>query len=155
SFTYRAVNAQHASPLATVTIHVTEAQDVAISGFYSDGTNLLVSYLVVGPSVAPFKIAVYASGDGVSLDAPLQEIDADYSQGFHTLPIYATFDDPQDDYYLVAHLDSADDVNEINEDNNTAVFAGGAFIDHEAMSGQTVLQVHGTDGADPISVAYT
>src|SRR5262249_39235365 len=121
SFTYRASNGESVSPIATAVINLAETQDILIQGFYSDGTDLRVSYLVLGSPVGSFKIGLFASPDGVSPGQPLQQIDVtgDYTApGYHTYPIWATFDDPQEDYYLTAMVDSDNAVPEDNEDNN-------------------------------------
>jgi Ca2+-binding RTX toxin-like protein len=152
SFTYRPTTGSYAGNVATVALQVAAAQDVAITSFYSDGTDLKIEYLVLGQSVAPFTITVYASADGTSLDQALEIHDGDNTQGRHTLTIHPTFDDPQEDYYLVAQVDSDNDVAEVNEDNNTALFLGGAFIAHEALSGKTVLHAQGTDRDEGIWV---
>jgi hypothetical protein len=155
NFTYQATDALNANGNATVTLDVIEDQDIAIGRFYSDGTDLKIDYAVLGDAVGPFSIAVHASADGTSLDEPLATAAADNTPGTHTLTIAPTFDDPQYDYYLVAQVDANAEIPEVYEDNNQALFAGGAFIDHEASSGLTVLQVHGTDSDDSLSVAAT
>src|SRR5207244_7978341 len=103
---------------------------------------------VNGGQPPAFKIAVYSSLDGVSLDQELAIADGDTTLGSHTLTIAPTFDDMQDDYYLIAVVDSNDDVPESDETNNTALFSGGAFVVHEIQSGKTVLQIQGTDAND-------
>src|SRR5262249_46273571 len=77
----------------------------------------------------------------------------EWSQGAHTVSISPTFPDFQQQYYLVAKVDSAGSQAESNEGNNTLKFWGGAFLAHEADTGQTILQIQGRGGALP-SGAY-
>jgi VCBS repeat-containing protein len=148
SFSYRAVGADGAasaaSQLSTTIIAVGGGSDIMITGFYSDGYNLYVQYLVAGAINQAFSIGVYSSGNGTTLDdLPLESAAGITSQGVHTATIAPTFDDWQADYYLVAKVDSNDEITETNENNNALLFAGGAFLVHEALSGKTVLHAQG------------
>src|SRR5207249_2359772 len=112
-------------------INVIGKPDIVINSFTStsDGQNLQLSYSVNRGPAVPFNIALYASSDGTSLDQELQVVPAQsYGVGTYSQTISAAFDDPQQDYYLIAVADIDDDVAEFDETNNTAAFAGGAFL---------------------------
>jgi VCBS repeat-containing protein len=144
SFTYRANDGQVNSNTATVSISVGTAPELAITGFSSNGTNLEIDYSVANGAAGSFKIALYTSDDGLTLGEQLQEVNGGQnpgSLGNHTLTFQPTFDDPAENYYLVAVLDSNDEVLESDETNNAAVFSGGAFVAEEANSGLTVVHV--------------
>src|SRR5262249_31679393 len=141
---------------ATVTVNV-QPPDIAITNFYSDGTNLNLNYAVSGADVGPFSIALYASHDGVSLDQQLQLVDAGVDPGApgnHPLTFQPRFDDPSEDYRLLAVLDTDDDVTESNEDNNWVQFAGGMYVAIED-SGKRVLHVHGTNLPDNVILSVS
>jgi hypothetical protein len=149
-----AFSAASATSVITATA-VLDGFDVAINGFYSDGVNLKVQYFVAGGPTPSFKIGIYASSDGETPGQLLQFVNGSVFQGFYVQTISAAFPNLPEDYYLVAKLDSELGVAEVNENNNLARFAGGSFLNHQP-GGQTILEVHGTDANDPISVStYT
>jgi Big-like domain-containing protein len=56
-------------------------------------------------------------------------------------PVCPAYDDWYDNYRLIAVVDSNNDVAESDESNNSALFAGGAFLVTEPTSGNHVLHV--------------
>src|SRR5207249_3812717 len=124
---------------------VEDLEDVSIASFFSDSTQLKVEYLVLGSSTPPFTISVNASSDGVALEDQLAlyrvQSPAERSPGLHVVSIPASFDDLTWDYYVMAKIDSAGEVQEQNEANNVARFAAGTFVVDEPTSGRRVLHV--------------
>ena len=99
SFTYEITDGQATSYAATVSITVEDDPDIAITAFYSDGITLQVQYVASlrELTVGPFSIGIYKSYDGVNpVGGPLETADAITSAGVHTVPITATFVDPQE-----------------------------------------------------------
>jgi Calx-beta domain/RTX calcium-binding nonapeptide repeat (4 copies) len=124
------------------------ATDILPTAFYSDGADLKIDYSITGTAPGPFKIAVYASADGVSLGQQLAEHDGLTELGDSTLTFSPSFDDPSSDYYLVAVVDSLGAIAESDETNNAGQFLGGLFVAHEAVSGKDVLHVVGFDDTE-------
>jgi Ca2+-binding RTX toxin-like protein len=123
--------------------------DIEARRFYSYGIDLYFTYVVNETVSDPFRIAIYASYDGISHDHLLEVVEGDPTNGVHTATIHPTFDDLQEDYYIIAYLDSDEEIEEENEGNNSALFYGD-FAVHEASSGKTVRHIHGTDSPDSI-----
>ena len=135
--------------------------DIEITGFSvnpEDDTKLDVSYYIYNADPDAFDIAIYASFDAQNPETLL--IDhfavsnpADRTPGApHTVSIAAVFrnqaqpgQDPvydlELDYFLMAKVDSQDEVVEANELNNTRLFDGGIFLDDP----HDIVHVHGTD----------
>jgi hypothetical protein len=157
SFTYRAHDALDAtSNLATVSFTVSNTRDIAAGALTSDGTDLHFEYTVSGGTVSPFSIGLYASSDGVAPGQLLQSIEApDLTVGTFSLNISPQFDEPQDDYYLVAVVDSADDINETDETNNVSLFAGGSYLLYEPSKDQYTSIFDASDDSQAISVTTT
>ena len=152
-FTYKASDGQLYSNVATVTIHVTLSEDVAITSFTTDGTLLYVSYTVTGGNSAAFLVGLNALPTGTGIVQTLQAVTASGSPGAHTVPVSPFFHDPTGDYDLAAMVDCDDEINESNEANNTLTFAGGTFVSYDPVLHGNVLQVHGTNNADDLSIS--
>src|SRR5262245_3688407 len=155
SFTYRTTDGQAASEPAAVTIQVTMSNDIAITNFFSDGVDLKVQYFVLGDynELDDVEVRVYASPDGVALGQELASGTQNLGRGLQTLTITPHFPDLQQDYYLVAKVDTASAFSESNENNNSMKFRAGAFLVDD--NGQAVLHVHGTNESDYVSVSTT
>lgn len=87
------------------------AGDVLLTGFYGDGTHLLVNYDVVGEDAQPFEVGIYRSagaGPNESLVASTRvSKPADLVAGTgHSLAIKAAFADLEADYVLVAKIEA-------------------------------------------------
>jgi Ca2+-binding RTX toxin-like protein len=151
SFTYRATDGQFQSNIVPVYINVYDP-DVEITSFYSDGTRLKIDYYVAAQLAEPLEIALYASPDGVELQDLLHSGIVEGTDGPHPLTIEPNFTDLRTDYYLVAKIDSANDLLEENEDNNRATFTGGTFLASETASGRTILHVHAGNDSELTTV---
>jgi hypothetical protein len=125
------------------------AADLSVDSFTADGVNLVVDYSIAQQMATEFSIAIYRSFDGVSQDQLLltQPVFSGWGVGSHQVTIPAAFSEFMEDYQLIAVIDSAAEITESDETNNQAVFAGGVFVDDDG-----VLQVHGTEDADYVSV---
>jgi hypothetical protein len=126
------------------------AADLVVTGLTADGEDLIVTYDVTTDTVAEFDIGVYRSSDGITPDALL------FSQRVtdggllaigngHQISLVADFTDVPEDYQLLVVLDSAAEVTETSETNNTQLFAGGVF---QTVDG--TVQIHGTSSAERI-----
>ncbi len=124
-----------------------EDPEIAITDFYSDGTDLKIAYTVAG-TVSEFTIAVLTSPDGQALGVELEIAAGDTAPGSHVLTIAPTFDDLVEDYYLIAVVDYGQAVAEASEANNQARYNGGLFVAEEAGSGKSIVHVHGIDEPD-------
>ena len=134
------------------------AGGVLLSGFYGDGTHLVVEYGVVGEEAEPFAVAVYRSADGVAAEGLLARVEvrdaADLRPGAgHRLALQAAFADIESDYTLVAKIEGAEQAGQaaVFQDaspQDTRRFEGGVFV---AADG--TLYVHGTAGEDRVAVA--
>jgi len=134
------------------------AGGVLLSGFYGDGTHLVVEYGVVGEEAEPFAVAVYRSADGVAAEGLLARVEvrdaADLRPGSgHRLALQAAFADIESDYTLVAKIEGAEQAGQavVFQDaspQDTRRFEGGVFL---AADG--TLYVHGTAGEDRVAVA--
>lgn len=128
------------------------ASDLSIMNFSADGLDLIVNYEIANAAASAFDIAVYRSYDGITLDEFLcaQRIDINLGIGVHQASITANFGDLEQDYQLVALIDSNSEITEDNEQNNQFAFAGGAFLD-----ANNVIQIHGTTENDNLVFAQT
>jgi Big-like domain-containing protein/hemolysin type calcium-binding protein/Calx-beta domain-containing protein len=155
-FTYSAGDGRSTSAETNVVIHVIVPTSVAMQSFYSDGRSLKIDYSVTDavPSHA-WRIAVYASPDGVSRGAQLWSGAGGMQLGNHTLSFQPTYRDllQWGDYRLLAVADPAGSLIESETSDNTAQFAGGAFLVHEQFTGKTVLQVQAGDDGDTVTAA--
>jgi Ca2+-binding RTX toxin-like protein len=150
SFTYQETDGLASSGTVSVSLQIV-GPDIDISSFLADGqNNVQINYSVLYTPTSSFKVSVYISHDGTSLDQEIWRGDGGTSLGTYTLSFQPTYDDWQDDHYLVAVVDSDNGVAELDETNNTARFHG-AFLNQ--INGQTILEVHGTDTADSIEVS--
>lgn len=101
----------------------------------------------------PFSIAVFASSDGQTPQWLLENVPIDEPvPGTHELVISPVFDDLPDDYFLIVQVDSADNLDEANETNNIALFAGGWFVAYEPAADRSVLHLHTADPAETLWV---
>ena len=130
------------------------AFDLALTGFFADGQNPVVQCDILGSDASPFNIAVFRTDDGVTpgtqVAAARVDSVSDLAMGSgHQYSLVADFADWQEDYYLLAVIDYAAEVGESNEYNNQRGFEGGVF---QTVDG--VVQIHGTDAADSISLSH-
>ncbi|MBN1851661.1 MAG: hypothetical protein JW829_03025, partial [Pirellulales bacterium] len=111
--------------------------DIEITGFRVASNNVsefLIEYQVssgfIGNSI---QIAIFSSINGTEPDdpgVPILSMDAiPDSTEKQTAQLNANFEDFQDlDYYLIAKVDSNENLEETNERNNLHVFEGGVFL---------------------------
>ena len=125
--------------------------DIAVTGFSTDGTNLIAQYSITGDSVGEFNIGIYSSSDGTSLDTLLQSqrvnAGSDRQAGDHTIAIQPNFGSSGGDRFLVVALDSDNEVGELNEYNNSTAMAPGAVL----LSDGT-LEIQGNDQSNSVSI---
>ena len=109
------------------------ATDLIVSSFGADGQDWTVTYDVTDQAAAAFDIGIYRSSDGVTADTLIQTEritdSADLTVGSgHSVTVVPNFTDVEEDHYLIAKLDDADENSESSEIDNRAVFAGGRFV---------------------------
>ena len=118
------------------------AADLAITELSSDGQDLIVEYAVDNQSAGPFNVGLFASEDGINPDRLLQtervSDPADYSMGAgHKLTLSPDFSDSPDDYYLIAIIDTANEVREVSESNNDQIYSGGVFVASDGVGARS------------------
>lgn len=105
-----------------------------------------------------FDVAIYASPDGVTPETLLMthRLDPDVLPQYfipdasHSVSFPADFGgDIQEDYYVMAVLDAADEYVDLNEDDNAAAFASGVFLDAPSQ----IVHAHGNDQSDAVSIS--
>jgi len=134
------------------------AGDVLLTGFYGDGTHLVVDYEVTGEDAQPFEVGIYRCAGGADSEALVASArvskPADLAAGVgHRLAIKAAFADVESDYVLVAKIEAGAKPHpsaaiEPAQAKQARVFEGGVFL---AADG--TLHVHGTAGDDQVAVA--
>lgn len=125
------------------------AADLSINSFTSDGVNLVVDFNISEELTTEFNIAIYRSFEGISQDQFLvsKRIVGGLGIGNHQVTLPAAFSDFLADHQLIAVLDNDAEIPELDEWNNQVAFLGGVFVDADS-----IVQVHGTEFADIISV---
>lgn len=131
--------------------------DLVAQRLFTEDGELKLEFDVLNATAAPFTVGLYRSANGSTRDGLLTAFQvtdpallAVGTGRIVTLP--ASFNDIQEDYYLVAYLDVHDDVSEQYEHfapfpesswNNQAVLVNGAFVDQNG-----ILQIHRSDEDD-------
>jgi len=131
------------------------ATDIAVTGFSSNGEDLVVEYDIAYQDAMAFDIGIYRSSDGQALGTRLTSErvtgQSDLQVGIgHCVAVDAYFTDVEQDYYLIAKVDSSSEISEESETNNERLFEGGVFL---ATDG--TVHVHGTTAADTITVSVS
>lgn len=131
------------------------AIDLAVQSLGSyQGQQLAVAYEIQNEAAPAFDLTLYTSSDGGTPESELYtlRVDApgDLSVGTHQLYFTPDFVDPIEDYRLLVRLDSADEIAESSETNNTAVLDNGLFV-----TAGGVLHGHGSDWADQVALRRT
>ncbi len=136
SITFRANDGKDNSNVATVQVSVRKPDIVVRHAELVGATAVVVSYQIDAvQGVKPFKMALYWSQDDVvdssdslaSLETEIVE-PAGLSAGFHSIVLSISLPPPIQpmvkpnplDHYLLAVADTSHDVDETDEDNNTA-----------------------------------
>src|SRR5690606_16664485 len=111
-----------------------------------------LNYSITGDAPTSLAVTLFTSNDGVTPDDPLQAVTIEeaglLSAGAHTLTLPPDFADLSADYQIIAVLDPGYALSETNENNNQQLFAGGVF-----QTADGIVHVHGTSGADTVSLA--
>lgn len=122
--------------------------------FKADGTDFQVTYNVTSDPATAFDIGIYRSSDGVAADTLLQTYRVTDSGKLavgnsHSVSFAPDFTEDQSDYFLVARLDSASEVTETSESDNTFAFYGGVF-----RNSDDYVHMHGTSNYDSFSISH-
>jgi Big-like domain-containing protein/hemolysin type calcium-binding protein/Calx-beta domain-containing protein len=154
SFTYTADSGQGYSNAATVSLNVAVPPEIDMQAFYSDGRNLKIDYTVSNAAAeGAWRLAVYASSDGVSRDHLLWSGDGGRQLGNYTASFQPTYTDNLQwgDYRLLAVADPAGALPKLSTSDTTIGFGGGAYLAHERLTGKTVLQIQAGDDGDTVT----
>ncbi len=130
--------------------------DVWIESFSAAGSKLRVT---IGhrdlPENRPFQVAVYRSASGLSRAAASQLLSGPVTLTLddlaETVQLVPDFTDTQDDYYVVAVVDSGGELTESDESNNEKVLENGAFYSPT----DRVFHIHGSDLDDRVPLSTT